>query len=221
MRADMRIAQPKSLTEMVVARLEQAIVDGEFALGEAISEETLAKTFGVSRTPVRDALTALQRSGLVVVLPKRGSFVFRPSAADTAALCDYRYLLECEGLRLSRLAGPAEAKAAMDRAITAMEATLTTDRRGLRARRHAVSPSFSRSLRKPLSRGGLSARLRQGGSAAHASHRSCRGPPHPFVGRAQTHGCSFRGGRSRHALHASGRSYQSHTAGLRRGAFDA
>ncbi len=126
-RADMKIEQPKSLTEMVMARLEQAIVDGEFGLGEAISEETLAKTFGVSRTPVRDALTALQRSGLVVVLPKRGSYVFRPSAADTAALCDYRYLLEWEGLRLSRRAAPAEAKAAMDRAIAAMEATLTAD----------------------------------------------------------------------------------------------
>lgn len=127
MRADMKIEQPKSLTEMVMARLEQAIVDGEFGLGEAISEETLAKTFGVSRTPVRDALTALQRSGLVVVLPKRGSFVFRPSAADTAALCDYRFLLECQGLRLSRVAALDETRAAMNTAIMAMEATLTED----------------------------------------------------------------------------------------------
>ncbi|OYU49330.1 MAG: GntR family transcriptional regulator [Rhizobiales bacterium PAR1] len=127
MRTDMKIEQPKSLTEMVMARLEQAIVDGEFGLGEAISEETLAKTFGVSRTPVRDALTALQRSGLVVVLAKRGSFVFRPSAADTAALCDYRFLLECEGLRLSRFAAPEETQIAMLAAIRAMEASLTSD----------------------------------------------------------------------------------------------
>jgi DNA-binding GntR family transcriptional regulator len=127
MRTNMKIEQPKSLTEMVMARLEQAIVDGEFRLGEAISEETLAKTFGVSRTPVRDALTALQRSGLVVVLPKRGSFVFQPSAADTAALCDYRFLLEREGLRLSRIAAPEETLVAMNTAIVAMEASLTVD----------------------------------------------------------------------------------------------
>lgn len=127
MRADMKIEQPKSLTEMVMARLEQAIVDGEFGLGEAISEETLAKTFGVSRTPVRDALTALQRSGLVVVLPKRGSFVFQPSAADTAALCDYRFLLEREGLRLSRHTAPDATLAAMNAALVAMEASLTAD----------------------------------------------------------------------------------------------
>lgn len=127
MRTDMKIEQPKSLTEMVMARLEQAIVDGEFGLGEAISEETLAKTFGVSRTPVRDALTALQRSGLVVVLPKRGSFVFRPSLADTAALCDYRFLLECEGLRLSKAVASTETLSAMRAAILAMEATLSAN----------------------------------------------------------------------------------------------
>lgn len=127
MRADMKIEMPKSLTEMVMSRLEQAIVDGEFSLGEAISEETLAKTFGVSRTPVRDALTALQRSGLVVVLPKRGSFVFQPSAADTAALCDYRFLLEREGLRLSHAVARSGALASMTTALGAMETSLTAD----------------------------------------------------------------------------------------------
>lgn len=127
MRVDMKIEMPKSLTEMVTTRLEQAIVDGEFGLGEAIPEETLARTFGVSRTPVRDALTALQRSGLVVVLSKRGSFVFQPSAADAAALCDYRLLLECEGLRLSRAGAMQQTLAAMTAAVHAMEASLTAD----------------------------------------------------------------------------------------------
>jgi DNA-binding GntR family transcriptional regulator len=127
MRTDMKIEMPKSLTEMVMARLEQAIVDGEFRLGEAISEETLAKTFGVSRTPVRDALTALQRSGLVVVLPKRGSFVFQPSLADAAALCEYRFLLEREGLRLSYAAARTGTLAAMEAALGAMETSLTAD----------------------------------------------------------------------------------------------
>lgn len=126
-RFDFRIAQPKSLTEMVAARLEQAIVDGEFALGEAISEETLARAFGVSRTPVRDALTALQRSGLVVVLPKRGSFVFQPSAADATALCDYRFLLEREALSASHARARDAALQAMRDAIAVMEATLSAD----------------------------------------------------------------------------------------------
>lgn len=127
MRPDMKIATPKSLTEMVIARLEQAIVDGEFGLGEAISEETLAKTFGVSRTPVRDALSFLQLKGLVSVLPKRGSFVFQPSVDDAAALCEYRFLLESEGLRLSHRRARAETLMAMKTALVAMEAALFAD----------------------------------------------------------------------------------------------
>ena len=90
---------PKSLTEIVASRLRQAIVDGEFALGEMISEETLAASFGVSRTPVRDALTLLQNTGLVEIRPKRGSFVFQPTEADMRAICDFRLMLEVQAAR--------------------------------------------------------------------------------------------------------------------------
>ncbi len=116
----MKIEAPKSLTEMVIARLEQAIVDGEFGLGEAISEETLAKAFGVSRTPVRDALSFLQLNGLVSVVSKKGSFVFEPTAEDTAMLCDYRLLLESEGLRLSHRRAKQSTRDAMRRSLNAM-----------------------------------------------------------------------------------------------------
>ena len=95
------IDMPKSLTEIVAARLRQAIIDGEFALGQMISEETLAESFGVSRTPVRDALTLLQTTGLVEVRPKRGSFVFRPTEEDVIKVCEYRVLLEVHAARQS------------------------------------------------------------------------------------------------------------------------
>ena len=124
---DLRIVAPKSLTEMVIARLEQAIVDGEFGLGEAIPEETLAKAIGVSRTPVRDALAILQASGLVTVVSKKGSYVFRPTAEDAAALCDYRFLLEAEGIRLSHARARAAALAAMKESLAAMKAVLKAD----------------------------------------------------------------------------------------------
>lgn len=95
------IEMPKSLTELVARRVRQAIIDGEFALGQMISEETLAESFGVSRTPVRDALTLLQTSGLVEIRPKRGSFVFQPSEQDVQAICDFRVLLEVQAARRS------------------------------------------------------------------------------------------------------------------------
>lgn len=96
------IEMPKSLTEIVAQRVRQAIIDGEFALGQMISEETLAESFGVSRTPVRDALTLLQSTGLVVIRSKRGSFVFQPDEADVQAICDFRAMLELHGAMLSR-----------------------------------------------------------------------------------------------------------------------
>jgi DNA-binding GntR family transcriptional regulator len=95
------IETPKSLTEIVAGRLREAIIDGDFRLGELISEETLAQSFGVSRTPVRDALTLLQTTGLVEIRAKRGSFVFQPNEADIRAICDFRIVLEVHGARLS------------------------------------------------------------------------------------------------------------------------
>ncbi len=127
MRTDMKIEMPKSLTEMVMARLEQAIVDGEFGLGEAISEETLAKTFGVSRTPVRDALTALQRSGLVVVLPKRGSFVFQPSLPMLRPCANTASCWNGGGLRLLLCRGARRHAGRHGCGLAAMETSLTAD----------------------------------------------------------------------------------------------
>lgn len=95
------IEMPKSLTEIVAQRVRQAIIDGEFALGQMISEETLAESFGVSRTPVRDALTLLQTTGLVDIRSKRGSFVFQPDEEDVQAICDFRAMLELHGAKRS------------------------------------------------------------------------------------------------------------------------
>ncbi len=92
--ATFKLEAPKSLAARVAQRLREAIVDGEFALGAMIPEETLAASFGVSRTPVREALGQLQLLGLVTVRPQRGSYVFEAAADDVAALCEFRCLIE-------------------------------------------------------------------------------------------------------------------------------
>ena len=92
---------PKSLAAQVSARLREAIIDGRFALGEMISEEALATSFGVSRTPVREALSQLQSLGLVQVRPQRGSYVFAPTGEDIAALCEFRLVMEPCAARLA------------------------------------------------------------------------------------------------------------------------
>lgn len=89
-----KIETPKSLGTIVAQRLREAIIDGQFALGAMIPEETLASSFGVSRTPVREALNQLQLIGLVTVRPQRGSYVFEPSEQDVGELCEFRCVIE-------------------------------------------------------------------------------------------------------------------------------
>jgi len=96
-----KIESPKSLANIVAQRLREAIVDGQFTLGEMIPEESLATSFGVSRTPVREALNQLQSLGLVVVRPQRGSYVFAPSEADIEDLCQFRCVIEPRSAELA------------------------------------------------------------------------------------------------------------------------
>ena len=56
-------------------RLEQEVVTGELHPGERLDEQSLADRFGVSRTPIREALIQLAASGLVTLHPRRGAFV--------------------------------------------------------------------------------------------------------------------------------------------------
>lgn len=94
-----RISPPPSLAHLVAGQVREAIITGVLPLGENISEDRLVAQFGVSRTPVRDAMAILSSEGLVVVRPKRGSFVFETSLEDILQICDYRIVLETQAVR--------------------------------------------------------------------------------------------------------------------------
>ena len=64
--------------------LENAIVEGVYRPGERLDPEALEREFQVSRTPIREALHQLEASGLVRVMPKRGTFVTEWSAGELA-----------------------------------------------------------------------------------------------------------------------------------------
>ncbi len=93
------ISRTETLTTKVTERLRQAILDAEFALGEALSLDKLATELEISRTPVREALAALQQQGLVEIKPQRGSFVFLPSHEDLEQICAFRQVIEISALR--------------------------------------------------------------------------------------------------------------------------
>lgn len=99
--SSLSLENPRSLSDQVAEKLQNAIVERRFTFGENISEEKLAAAFGVSRTPVRDALNSLQFTGLVEVRPKRGSFVFNPTPDEIVQLWEYREILEREACALA------------------------------------------------------------------------------------------------------------------------
>jgi DNA-binding GntR family transcriptional regulator len=111
----------QSLASKVAQRLKGAIVDGQFKLGEMIPEETLANGFGVSRTPVREALNQLQLLGLVVIRPQRGSYVFEPTEDDISDICEFRCVVEPKAAELAYAHDRQETILTLQRAIEEME----------------------------------------------------------------------------------------------------
>lgn len=93
-----RVERPKTLTELAITRIREAIVDGKYGFGEQLSEASLAARLGISKTPVREALLRLQSEGLVEVHPQRGSYVFVLDEAGVRDVCRFREIVETAAL---------------------------------------------------------------------------------------------------------------------------
>jgi DNA-binding GntR family transcriptional regulator len=121
------IDRPQSLAAIVAEKLKQAILRREVALGEALSEEKIAAAMDVSRTPVREALTILQMQGLITILPRRGSFVFKPDAEELHLLVDYRLNMELLASRLAMERDPEGTLKGLRAAIATMRIAREAD----------------------------------------------------------------------------------------------
>jgi DNA-binding GntR family transcriptional regulator len=110
-----------SRTAHVLETVKAGILNGQFKPGAALVENELAGQFGVSKTPVREALKALEGSGLVVIRPYTGTTVRELSEQDALAIYDMRLLLEPEAVRRSVDAGSdlTAAEQALERAALA------------------------------------------------------------------------------------------------------
>jgi DNA-binding GntR family transcriptional regulator len=79
--------------------LRALILTGEYGPEERLIEEQLAERLGVSRTPVRQALTLLEAEGLVELAPNRGATVRSFTVADVWDIYDLRAVLEGHAAR--------------------------------------------------------------------------------------------------------------------------
>jgi DNA-binding GntR family transcriptional regulator len=92
--------------------LHGRIVRGELRPGEALSEAGLAETYGLSRTPIREAFWRLGEEGLLRVVPQVGTFVAPISLAAVHDCQFIRETLECRAIaEAARIATPADVDA--------------------------------------------------------------------------------------------------------------
>lgn len=85
---------PESLRSQVADAVRAALVTGQMSPGEVYSAPQLAERFGVSVTPVREALLELVRDGLLVAVRNRGFRVVDPEPGELDAVGEVRLLLE-------------------------------------------------------------------------------------------------------------------------------
>ncbi|MBA2343798.1 MAG: GntR family transcriptional regulator, partial [Rubrobacter sp.] len=83
----------------VFERLRRLILDGEYGPDERLIEEQLAERLGMSRTPIRQALTMLESEGLVELIPNRGAVVCSFSVDEVWDIYDLRAVLEGHAAR--------------------------------------------------------------------------------------------------------------------------
>jgi len=91
----------RTLREVVSDEIRQMIIAGDLAPGERLFEDRLAEQLGVSRNPVREALRALEGTGLVEVVPRRGAYVSRFEPDRARQLLDLRSVLESYAAELA------------------------------------------------------------------------------------------------------------------------
>ena len=83
-----------SLRDQIVQSVHEAIITGELAAGQDISVERLATQYGVSATPVREALALLEGTGLVKFVPNKGAQVTMIHPRDVSDVWEMRRLIE-------------------------------------------------------------------------------------------------------------------------------
>lgn len=79
---------------VIEAAIEADVLSGRYRPGQRIEEQEIAQTFGVSRTPVRDAIRRLSALGLLVVKPQSGTFVAKFELSELLNHFEYMSLLE-------------------------------------------------------------------------------------------------------------------------------
>lgn len=115
-------SQPRrNLANEILAQLRADIISGAFKPGEALAEPVLARRFGVSRGPVREAMIELERAGLVQFEPTGRTRVRTMEEKDIAEIIEARVALESMGARLAAIRWSSEHSRWIEKNLAAQE----------------------------------------------------------------------------------------------------
>jgi DNA-binding GntR family transcriptional regulator len=104
-----RSLSPRALYQDVAERLRERIFNRQLEPGSWIDEQKLAADFGISRTPLREALKVLAVEGLVTMKVRRGAYVTEMSVQDVQQVYHVMALLESDAAgEVARQATPAQ-----------------------------------------------------------------------------------------------------------------
>lgn len=92
-----------NLAEKVYRRIIDAILEGTFSAGERLVCNDIAKQFGVSRTPVREALVRLEKEGFIHSVPRSGTYVNSFTPGEMKEIYEIREVLEGVAARMAAI----------------------------------------------------------------------------------------------------------------------
>ena len=95
------MSEPHTSTELATERLREAILSGQLLPGDKLHQDRLAEMLGISRTPLRAALTTLAQTGLVSYASNRGFYVREFSLSEVAGAFEVRAEMEALACRLA------------------------------------------------------------------------------------------------------------------------
>lgn len=125
----LRPAVPRQLETVCYDAIRSAILSGALAPGEQLVESRLAREFGISKTPVREALIRLSADGLVDITPYRGARVVDISTGEVHHIIELRLLLELPIIAALAASRPAEVLERLQDSIDASREALAADDR--------------------------------------------------------------------------------------------
>jgi len=92
----LRNTEREVLSQQAYEVIRKRIVEKPYQPGEPILESSLSNEFGISRTPIREALKLLEKENLVTVHPKKGAFITTVSLENVREIWQIREIVEGE-----------------------------------------------------------------------------------------------------------------------------